>query len=334
VLGYNHEENVITLQDLGGVGAAMVLLKDAMKPNLVQTLEGVPAIIHGGPFANIAHGCNSVIATKTALKVGDYVVTEAGFGADLGAEKFCDIKCRQAGIEPSAVVVVASCRSLKYNGGVSLKEMTEESLVALQNGVVNLRQHIENLKKFNIPVVVCLNKFSFDTEREIDLIRQTCLDLDAEFAISDAWAKGGEGAIDLAGKVMRKIDENTGKFRFLYDENLSLVEKINVIAKEIYRAEGVDIPENLLKKLEKFESLGGQKLQVCVAKTQYSFSDNPKLLGAPRGFSIKITDVKLSAGAGFVVFVAGDIITMPGLPKHPTALDLDIDKNGNIIGLF
>ncbi|MDR0572120.1 MAG: formate--tetrahydrofolate ligase [Rickettsiales bacterium] len=334
VLGYNYDSDSITLNDLGGVGVVMVLLKDAIKPNLVQTLEGVPAIIHGGPFANIAHGCNSVIATKTALKMGDYVVTEAGFGADLGAEKFFDIKCRQAGLTPSAVMLVTSCRSLKYNGGTPLGEVKNENLASLKIGIANLNQHIENLKKFNIPVIVCLNKFSFDTKNEMDFIEQTCLELGAEFAVSDAWANGGEGAVDLAKKVLREIDKNTKEFRFLYEENLSLVEKINVIAKEIYRADGVDIPKNLLKKLEKFESLSEQKLQICVAKTQYSFTDNPELLGAPRHFTLKITDVELSAGAGFVVFMAGDIITMPGLPKCPAALDLDIDENGNVVGLF
>jgi formate--tetrahydrofolate ligase len=334
ILGYNYEGESITLNDLGGVGVVMALLKDAIKPNLAQTLEGIPAIIHGGPFANIAHGCNSVIATKTALKIADYVVTEAGFGADLGAEKFFDIKCRQAGLTPSATVLVTSCRSLKYNGGTPLDEIKSENLSSLKAGIVNLKQHIENLQKFNTPVVVCLNKFSFDTENEIDFIKKTCLDLDAEFAVSDAWAKGGEGAIDLAEKVLQKTEKNTKEFRFLYDEDLSLLEKINVIAKEIYRADAVDIPKSLVKKLEKFENLNKQKLQICVAKTQYSFSDNPELLGAPKGFTLKIADVELSAGAGFVVFLTGDIITMPGLPKHPAALDIDIDANGNIVGLF
>ena len=334
IVAYDWEKKPITLKDIKGVGAVMVLLKDAMKPNLVQTLEGVPTLIHGGPFANIAHGCNSVIATKTALKLGDYVITEAGFGADLGAEKFLDIKCRQANLTPSAIVLVATCRSLKYNGKVKVDNLKEENLDALQKGIVNLKQHIENLKKYNVPIVVCLNKFLFDTDNEVNFIKETCEKLGAEFSVSEAWEKGGDGAIDLANKVINAIQNNNQTFKFLYDENLPLIDKINIIAKEIYRAKKVIIKEKLVKKLEKFESLSDKKLLVCIAKTQYSFSDDPKKLGAPQDYDFEISDAQLSAGAGFVVCLAGKIITMPGLPKEPAANNLDIDENNKIVGLF
>ncbi|MDR2760337.1 MAG: formate--tetrahydrofolate ligase [Rickettsiales bacterium] len=334
ILGYNYDNEPITMNALQCVGALMALLRDAVKPNLAQTLEGVPALIHGGPFANIAHGCNSIAATKLALKMADYVVTEAGFGADLGAEKFFDIKCRQAGLTPSAVMLVATCRSLKYNGGLPIGEVKEENLDALERGAVNLEQHAENLKKFNVPVVVCLNKFTFDGENEIDFVRKKCKELGVGFAVSEAWAKGGEGCVDAAREILKSIEENKKTFNFLYGDDLSLIDKIKTIAKEIYRAADVDISTKLIKKLEKFEQTDGRNLQICIAKTQYSFSDRPELLGAPKDFTLKIADVKLSAGAGFVVCLAGDIMTMPGLSKSPAALGLDLDENGNISGLF
>jgi formate--tetrahydrofolate ligase len=335
IVGYNYDNEIITLKDLECVGAIMVLLKDAVKPNLVQSLEGVPTIVHGGPFANIAHGCNSVIATKAALKMGDYVVTEAGFGADLGAEKFFDIKCRQAKLTPSAVVIVATCRSLKHNGGTPLNDLKNENLESLKIGIANLKQHIENLKKFNVPVIVCLNKFLFDTDNEIKFIEEQCREIGAEFTLSNVWAEGGNGGLDLANKVLNSIETNKNKeFKYLYNGKLSLIEKIKTIAREIYRADNVEIPKTLIKKLEKFENYGDNELQVCIAKTQYSFSDNPTLLGAPRNFSLKIVNVEMSAGAGFVVCLAGDIMTMPGLSKEPAALGLDLDENNNVIGLF
>lgn len=334
IIGYNNEDKPITLKDINAVGSIAVLLKDAIKPNLVQTLEGVPVLIHGGPFANIAHGCNSIIATKTALKLADYVVTEAGFGADLGAEKFLDIKCRKANLKPNAVVIVATCRSLKYNGGLDKNSLENENLDALKIGISNLIRHIENLKKYNLPVVVALNKFNFDTEEEINFIKNTCEKLNVDFAICEAWARGGDGAIDLANKVLKNIENNDKTFKFLYDLDLPLKEKINIIAKEIYRAKNVIFSPKATKKLRQYTENGFGDLPVCIAKTQYSFSDNPLLLGAPEGFDFTINDVNISAGAGFVVCLAGNIMTMPGLPKVPAANNIDIDDNGNIVGLF
>lgn len=334
IIGYNNKDEFITLDDLGIVGSVAVLLKDAIKPNIIQTLEGVPVLIHGGPFANIAHGCNSVIATKTALKLADYVVTEAGFGADLGAEKFLDIKCRKANLIPNAVVIVATCRSLKYNGGVSKNDLGLEDIEALKTGTTNLIRHIENIQKYNLPVIVALNKFNFDTENEINYIKNICENLNVRFAVCEAWAKGGEGTIMLANKVLEVIENNDDKFKYLYDLNLSLKDKIKIIAKEIYRAGDVIFSQKVNKKLKKYTENGFGNLPVCIAKTQYSFSDNPNLLGAPENFVFTINDVSLSAGAGFVVCLAGDIMTMPGLPKFPTANNIEIDDDGNITGLF
>ena len=334
VVAYDEENKAITLSDIKAVGSVAVLLKDAIKPNLVQTLEGVPALIHGGPFANIAHGCNSVIATKTALKLGDYVITEAGFGADLGAEKFLDIKCRQAGLTPNAVVIVATCRSLKYNGGIDKKELQEENVEALKLGLCNLERHINNIKKYNLPVVVVLNKFNFDTENEINIIKNKCAELGVEFATCTAWGDGGNGAIDLANKVMTAVENNKQEFKFLYDLDLSLKEKIKTVATEIYGAKSVVFLPKASKKLKQYTEDGFDKLPICIAKTQYSFSDNPALLGAPQDFTFTIKDVNLSAGAGFAVCLAGDIMTMPGLPKVPAANAIDVDEDGNVVGLF
>jgi len=334
LIAYSNSGKPIYARDLKAEGSIAVLMKDAIKPNLVQTLEGTPAIIHGGPFANIAHGCNSIIATKTALKLADYVVTEAGFGADLGAEKFLDIKCRKANLKPSAVVLVATIRALKYNGGVDKKDLGKENLEALKLGISNLRRHIENLKKYNVPVIVSLNKFITDKPAEIEFVKNYCEDLGAEFLICEGWEKGGDGAVDLAKKVLDDIDGKESEFKVLYDENLSIKDKINIIAKEIYRAEKVKFSPEAKKEIKKIESLGFDKLPICIAKTQYSFSDNKDLLGAPEGFTITINDVRLSNGAGFIVCLAGDIMTMPGLPKVPAAESIDIDDDGNIVGLF
>lgn len=334
LVAYSNSGNPIYARDLKAEGSIAVLLKDAIKPNLVQTLEGVPAIIHGGPFANIAHGCNSIIATKTALKLADYVITEAGFGADLGAEKFLDIKCKKAELSPNAVVLVATVRALKYNGGVDKKDLKLENLDALKAGIVNLERHIENLKKYNIPVVVALNKFTDDTANEVNFIRDFCNKLGADFAICEGWEKGGDGAIELANRVLENIDGKESNFKPLYDDNLSIKEKINIIAKEIYRANNVILSPNAKKEIKKIEALGADKLPICIAKTQYSFSDNKDLLGAPNGFDITINEVRLSNGAGFIVCLAGDIMTMPGLSKTPSAEIIDIDDSGEIVGLF
>lgn len=334
IIGYDNDEKAITLEDLRAVGSVAVLLKDAIKPNLVQTLEGVPALIHGGPFANIAHGCNSIIATKTALKLADYVVTEAGFGADLGAEKFFDIKCRKGNLKPEAVVLVATCRSLKYNGGADKNDLKKENMEALEIGVKNLARHIENIKKYNLSVVVALNKFSFDTLKEIEFIKNICESLDIDFAECEAWAKGGKGAIDLANKVLKSIENNDKTFKFLYDLNLPLKEKINTIVKEIYGGNKVIFTPKANKKLKQYTENGFGDLPICIAKTQYSFSDDPNLLGAPENFAFTVSDVNISAGAGFVVCLAGNIMTMPGLPKVPAASSIDIDEKGNISGLF
>lgn len=334
VIGYDKNNKTITLEELKAVGSVAVLLKDAIKPNLVQTLEGVPTIIHGGPFANIAHGCNSIIATRTALKLGAYVITEAGFGADLGAEKFLDIKCRKANLKPACVVVVATCRSLKYNGGADKKNLKIENVEAVREGLKNLQQHIENIKKYQLPIVVAINKFTFDTENEIKEIQNLCNKLNVELSLSEAWEKGGAGSIDLANKVMKSIDENKQEFKFLYELNSSLKEKIKIIATEIYRAGQIEFSAKANKELKKITELGFGNLPICIAKTQYSFTDNPKLLNAPKDFTFTINDVRLSAGAGFIVCLAGDIITMPGLSKEPSANFINISDDGIIEGLF
>ena len=310
------------------------LLKDALKPNLIQTLEHTPAFVHGGPFANIAHGCNSVRATKTALKLADYVVTEAGFGADLGAEKFFDIKCRKAGLRPDAVVLVATVRALKYNGGVPKDKLSEENLDALKAGIVNLEKHIENLHKFGVPIVVTLNSFITDTKAETDFIEQFCRERDCEFALSEVWEKGGEGGIALANKVLETLETKKSDFKLLYDDDLSLKEKIETVAKEIYGADGVTYSPAAERELKRITELGMSNLPVCMAKTQYSLSDDAKKLGRPSGFKINVREVYASAGAGFVVAVNGSIMIMPGLGKSPAAYGIDVDDNGRITGLF
>ena len=333
LVAYTRDNQPVYCRDLGAEGALASLMKDAIKPNLVQTLENTPAFIHGGPFANIAHGCNSVRATKTALKLADYVITEAGFAADLGAEKFFDIKCRFAGLHPSAVVIVATIRALKYHGGVPKAELGSENVEALQKGMVNLQAHVDNLQKFGLPVVVAINRFMSDTEAEIKVLSDYCASVGAEFALSEVFAKGGEGGMDLAEKVV-KACEKPNTFHQLYDVELSIPEKIEKIATEIYGADGVDYTAKALKAIKDIEALGRDKVPVCIAKTQYSLSDNPKLLGRPKGFKITVSEVRLSAGAGFVVAQLGDIMTMPGLPKVPAACSIDIDADGNITGLF
>lgn len=334
VVAYNYEGMPVTAADLKAVGAMAALLKDALKPNLIQTLEHTPAIVHGGPFANIAHGCNSVRATKTALKMADYVITEAGFGADLGAEKFMDIKCRMAGLAPDAVVLVATVRALKYNGGVPKTELNKENMDALQRGIVNLEKHIENLQKYGVPVVVTLNSFVTDTEKEISFVRDFCEERNCEFAISEVWEKGGEGGIALANKVLDTLEHKESHFKVLYENDLSLKEKIEKVAQEIYGADGVDYTPAAVKQLKKLEELGFGKLPVCMAKTQYSLSDDPSLLGRPKDFRINVREVYVSAGAGFVVVLTGAVMTMPGLPKNPAAFNIDVDENGVITGLF
>jgi formate--tetrahydrofolate ligase len=334
ILGYDTAGKYVTLGQLGAVGSVAALLREAIRPNLVQTMEGVPAIIHGGPFANIAHGCSSVIATKIALKLADYVITEAGFGADLGAEKFFDIKCRMAGLTPAAVVLVATCRSLKYNGGIAKKDLTLENREALKIGVSNLVRHIENLKKYNIPIVVALNKFDFDTVGEIEIIENTCRDLGVKFSPCEAWARGGDGTRDLAEITVDLVENHRNNFTFLYGLDLSLVDKIEIIAKEIYRAEKVVFSDRAFRKLKQYTESGFAGFPICMAKTQYSFSDRPDLLGAPEDFTFTVSDVVLSAGAGFIVSLAGDIMVMPGLPKVPNANGIDVDENGEIVGLL
>lgn len=334
VVAYNYENKPVTAGDLGAVGAMTALLKDAIKPNLIQTLENTPVLVHGGPFANIAHGCNSVIATKTALKMADYCITEAGFGADLGAEKFFDIKCRMSGLQPDAVVLVATVRALKYNGGVDKKDLNKEDLSALQKGIVNLEKHIENIHKFNVPVVVTLNSFLTDTEAELSFIKKFCEERNCEFALSRVWEKGGEGGIELAEKVLKTLETKISHFNPLYSNELSIQEKIETVAKEIYGASNVIIPATVKKQIQKLEELGFGELPVCMAKNQYSLSDDPNLLGRPENFEINIREVYVSAGAGFVVVLTGTVMTMPGLPKQPAALGIDVDKEGKIIGLF
>ena len=334
IVAYTFDGKPVTADDLQTTGSMAALLKDALKPNLIQTLEHTPAIVHGGPFANIAHGCNSVRATKTALKLADYVITEAGFGADLGAEKFFDIKCRMAGLKPDAVVLVATIRALKYNGGVPKDELSSENLDALKAGIVNLEKHIENLHKFGVPVVVTLNSFVTDTKAETDFVEQFCKERGCEFALSEVWEKGGEGGIDLANKVLETIEHKESNFKVLYDDSLSLKEKIETVAKEIYGADGVTYSPAAERELKRITDLGMGDFPVCMAKTQYSLSDDAKKLGRPSGFKINVREVYASAGAGFVVAVNGSIMTMPGLSKKPAAYGIDVDDNGVITGLF
>jgi formate--tetrahydrofolate ligase len=333
IIGYTRERKPIRARDLKAHGAMAALLKEAIAPNLVQTLEGTPAFIHGGPFANIAHGCNSVVATTTALKLVDYVVTEAGFGADLGMEKFLDIKCRKAGLEPSCVVIVATIRALKMHGGVKKEDLKKEDLKALAAGMTNLQRHLENVKKFGLPAVVSINRFSADTEAEVALVKEKCKALEVEALMADHWAMGGEGAADVAKAVVKIIDENKGKLKLLYADELPLFEKIRTIAKELYRADDATADKSVRDQLKAWEDMGFGKLPVCIAKTQYSFSTNPDAKGAPTGFSIPVREVRLSAGAEFVVAVCGEIMTMPGLPKTPSADAIDV-KDGKIVGLF
>ena len=334
IVAYTFDGTPVTADDLKATGSMAALLKDALKPNLIQTLEHTPAIVHGGPFANIAHGCNSVRATKTALKLADYVITEAGFGADLGAEKFMDIKCRMAGLKPDAVVLVATVRALKYNGGVAKADLSKENLEALKKGIVNLEKHIENLQKYGVPVVVTLNSFITDTKAETDYIEQFCRERGCEFALSEVWEKGGEGGIALAEKILDTLEKKESSFKLLYEDNLSLQEKIETVAKEIYGADGVTYAPAALKELKRIEELGMGSFPVCMAKTQYSLSDDQTKLGRPTGFDINVREVYVSAGAGFVVVVTGAIMTMPGLPKTPAAYGIDVDDNGVITGLF
>lgn len=335
IVAYTFDGKPVTADDLQATGSMAALLKDALKPNLIQTLEHTPAIVHGGPFANIAHGCNSVRATKTALKLADYVITEAGFGADLGAEKFFDIKCRMAGLKPDAVVLVATIRALKYNGGVPKDELSSENLDALKAGIVNLEKHIENLHKFGVPVVVTLNSFVTDTKAETDFVEQFCKERGCEFALSEVWEKGGEGGIDLANKVLETIEHKESNFKVLYDDSLSLKEKIETVAKEIYGADGVTYDSKAKKELDHITQMGFGNLPVCMAKTQYSLSDDASKLGRPEGFTINIREVYVDAGAGFVVALTGKVLTMPGLPKVPAAEGIDYDEeNEKITGLF
>ena len=335
VIGYDYSDNPITAGQLNAQGAMAALLKDALKPNLVQTLEQTPAFIHGGPFANIAHGCNSIMATNMALKLGDFVVTEAGFGADLGAEKFLDIKCRKMGIQPDVVVIVATVRALKYNGGVAKADLNNENLEALEKGIPNLLRHIENITQgFGLPAVVAINRFPTDTEAELQLIYDKCKELGVNVALSEVWGKGSEGGKALAEEVVRLAEAGAGKLQFTYDVNESIMDKINAVVTKIYHGAGVDYTPAAQKEIKRLEELGYDKLPVCMAKTQYSFSDNQNLLGAPEGFRVTISNVKVSAGAGFVVVYTGDIMTMPGLPKVPSAEKIDVDNDGVISGLF
>ena len=334
LVAYTYAGEPVFARDLQCVGAMAALLKDAIKPNLVQTLENTPALMHGGPFANIAHGCNSVTATKLGLKLADYCITEAGFGADLGAEKFLDIKCRFAGLKPACIVIVATIRALKYNGGVAKADLGTENVEALKKGIVNLKTHIENMQKYGVPAVVAINRFGTDTDAEIQVIEDFCREMGVEVSLTEVFAKGGEGGMDLAEKVCKTIEEKPSNYHPLYDTALSIPEKLETIAKEIYRADGVTFTAQAKKNLADIEALGKGDLSVCVAKTQYSLSDNPALLGAPRGFTLTVRELRLSAGAGFVVALTGDIMTMPGLPKVPAAYNIDVDSDGNISGLF
>ena len=334
IVAYSKDGKPITAKDLNAVGSMAVLLKDAIKPNLVQTLEHTPTLVHGGPFANIAHGCNSIIATKMALALSDYVVTEAGFGADLGAEKFLDIKCRKAHLKPNAVVVVATVRALKHHGGVDKENLTKENLEALEAGIPNLLRHVDNMiSVYKLNTVVAINKFPTDTDAEINLIKEKCTGLGASVILSDVWARGGDGGVDLANEVVN-LCEKPNNFTFAYEDNLTIMEKLEAIAKKIYRADGVELVGNASEQIKSLEKLGFGKLPICMAKTQYSFSDDPKKLGAPTGFKITIRNLKVSSGAGFIVALTGEIMTMPGLPKVPAAEKIDIDKDGKITGLF
>lgn len=334
VVAYNLDGEPVTAGQLQAVGSMAALLKDALKPNMIQTLEHTPALVHGGPFANIAHGCNSVRATRAALKMADYVITEAGFGADLGAEKFFDIKCRAAGLKPDAVVLVATIRALKYNGGVAKADLSAENVDALKKGIVNLEKHIENLKLYGVPVVVTLNSFITDTEAEISYVKNFCEERGAEFALSEVWEKGGEGGMALAEKVLKTLSEKESHFKPLYEDDLSLTEKIETVAKKIYGAGSVTVSAAAKKQLEKIEAMGFGNLPVCMAKNQYSLSDDPTKLGRPEGFDLTVREAYVSAGAGFVVVLTGTVMTMPGLSKNPAAYNIDVDENGKIVGLF
>ena len=334
IVGYTYDDEPVTAKMVGADGAMTVLLKDALQPNVVQTLENTLAIIHGGPFANIAHGCNSVKATKTAMKIADYVVTEAGFGADLGAEKFFDIKCRKAGIKPDAVVLVATVRALKYNGGVAKADLSNENLDALAKGFVNLEKHIENIQKYGVPVVVTLNHFVADTDAEVAYVKERCEAMGATFAVARVWAEGGEGGKALAEKVLETLETKESNFKFLYEDELNIVEKVNKVCKEIYGAGNVNFSAAAKKTLAQIDKLGFNHFPVCIAKTQYSLSDDPKVLGRPEGFEVTVKEIRISAGAGFIVVLLGDVMTMPGLPKKPAALNIDIDEDGNVVGLF
>ncbi len=335
IVGYTFDDKPVTCGELNAAGAMTALLKDALKPNLVQTLEGTPAFVHGGPFANIAHGCNSVMATKLALKMGDYTVTEAGFGADLGAEKFLDIKCRVAGLKPDAVVIVGTVRALKMHGGRAKTELSEEDIPALERGIPNLLRHVSNIKEvYKLPCVVAINRFPTDTDNEIDFIINKCKELGVNTVLSTVWADGGKGGVELANEVVRLCEEEKGDFTFSYELDSSIAEKIESVVKKVYGGKGITILPDAAKQIERLEKLGFGNLPICVAKTQYSFSDDPKKLGAPEGFTVTIKNVKISAGAGFVVVLTGDIMTMPGLPKSPAAERIDVDASGKITGLF
>ncbi len=334
IVAYRYDGTPVTAADLKAVGSMAALLKDAIRPNLIQTIENTPALVHGGPFANIAHGCNSVRATKAALKLADYVITEAGFGADLGAEKFLDIKCRMAGLKPDAVVLVATVRALKYNGGVPKTELVAENLEALKAGIVNLEKHIENLKQYDVPVVVTLNRFTEDTDAELSYVENFCRERGCDFALSEVWGKGGEGGIELANHLLETLETKPSKFHTLYPDEMPLKEKIETVAKKIYGADGVSFDPAALTTLEKLTELGFGNMPVCMAKTQYSLSDDPKKLGRPTGFTVNVREVYVSAGAGFVVAITGTIMTMPGLPKSPAAERIDVNEEGKIDGLF
>lgn len=334
IVAYNYDGEPVTAGDINATGSMAALLKDAIKPNIIQTLENTPAIVHGGPFANIAHGCNSVRATKTALKLADYVITEAGFGADLGAEKFMDIKCRMAGLKPDAVVLVATVRALKYNGGAAKDNLSEENLEALKKGIVNLEKHIENVAKFGVPCVVTLNRFVTDTDAELEYVKNFCEERGCNFALSEVWEHGGNGGIELAEKVIDTLNNKKSNFKPLYPNELSLEEKIETVAKEIYGADGVTFDASARKAMDRLTSLGFGNMPVCMAKNQYSLSDDPKKLGRPEGFTVNIRDIYVSAGAGFVVAITGTVMTMPGLPLHPAAERIDVNDEGKITGLF
>ena len=334
IVAYTYDNEPVTAEDLQCVGAMALLLKDAIRPNLIQTLENTPAIVHGGPFANIAHGCNSIRATRTALKLGDYAITEAGFGADLGAEKFLDIKCRKGHLKPDCIVLVATVRALKYNGGVKKEDLSNENMEALEKGIVNLGKHIENLKKYNVPVVVTLNKFISDTDDELDFVKKYCEGYGCSMTVSEVWEKGGEGGIALAEEVLKTLETKKADFKPLYDDDMPIKDKIRYIAENIYGAKNIVLSKSAENSIKKIEEMGFGKFPICMAKTQYSLSDDPTLLGRPQDFVLNIREVYVSAGAGFVVALTGSIMTMPGLPKHPAAESITVDDNGIISGLF